>query len=142
MRERETGLPNAQPRSSMSGRRRRKFQESCCKRRQNGSELSQQSTTHGRLDQKESTERQQPQCDLRWLHWLLNFRLKQTLTQPYIQVLAGGPLRVKFFGIISLCIFPEPACAVRFYVCKVLLYSAYSTQQHTLVFCEQRCIYT
>lgn len=81
----------------MSGRRQRKFQESCCERRQNSSELSQQSTKPERLDQKESKEQQQLRRDRRCLCLLLNFQLKQTLTQPSVQVPPGGLMWVKFF---------------------------------------------
>lgn len=40
------------------------------------------------------------------LRLLLNFQLKQTLTQPSMQVLPGGLMWVRFFfSIITLCIF-------------------------------------
>lgn len=87
----------------MSGRCRRKFQESCCKRRQNGSELSQQSTKHERFDQKQRRE-WQLQSDPCWLLRLLNSQLKQTVTQPSVQVLTGELMRANFILINSVYI--------------------------------------
>lgn len=97
--------------------------------------LSNLQNTDG-VDQKEGEEQQQQlQRDRCRLRLLLNFQLKQTVVQPSIQVLPGGK-----FLIISLCMFSEPVCTERFYICKVLLNSTCNTQLQTWTFCDEWCV--
>lgn len=101
----------------------RNFSKSCCKRRQSGSQLSQQSTKHGRLDQKEgreTTTTTTPWSVLAALTFELSTETKFTTT-----IHTRSSCWSQIF-LNSLALHFHRTCELFFLVCKVPLDCTYS----------------